>query len=104
MNLTATTESVPSSKVSLADERRQRHWEGSAGSDPQYLLRMTTVSILVGAVRSTIHQGLGSFVWENVLLMASIALNASKLILLFNTDDWRAEPAKATLIPEEEKA
>ncbi len=65
---------------------------------------MTIVSILVGAVRSTIHQGLGSLVWENVLLIASIALNAAKLLLLFNKDDWLADPPKATLIPEEERA
>jgi hypothetical protein len=97
----ATTESLLSRRVSLADERRHMHWLGSAGSDPQYLLRMTTLSILVDTVRSTIHHALGSLVWENVLLIASIALNAAKLLLLFNKEDWLAEPPKPTLIPAE---
>ena len=101
MTLEATMESMLSRRVSLADERRHRHSEGSAGSDPQYLLRITTLSINVDAVRSTIHQGFGSLVWEKVVLMASIALDAAKLTLLFKTDDWLAEPPKATLIPEE---
>ena len=87
MTLEATMESLLSRRVSLADERRHRHWDGSAGSDLQYLLRMTTVSILLGAVKSTIHHALGSLVWENVLLIASIALDAAKLLLLFNRED-----------------
>jgi hypothetical protein len=87
MDLMATIESLLSRRVSVADVRRHRHWDGSAGSDPQYLLRMTTLSILHGAVRSTIHHALESLVWENVVLIASIALDASKLLLLFNKED-----------------
>jgi hypothetical protein len=88
-NLTATEAPFTSRSVSLAEDKRHKQLLGSAGSEPQYLLRMTTLLIADCACSSTSHHAFKSEVkvCEKVLLLPSMALDAAKLLLLLNVDD-----------------
>jgi hypothetical protein len=84
----------------LAEDKRHKHLLGSAGSVPQYLLRMTTLLITSDVESSTSHHAFKSVVsvCEKVPLFPSIALDAARLL---NVDDCLANPDKATFEPPE---
>ena len=84
----------------MAEDKRHKQLLGSAGSVPQYLLRITTLLITRDVESSTSHHEFKSVVsvCEKVLLFPSIALDAARL---FNVDDCLATPDKATFEPPE---
>ena len=97
-NLTATAVPFVSRSDSLAEDKRHKHLLGSAGSVPQYLLIITTLSMMNGAESSTSHHEIRSVVrvCEKVPLFPSMALDAA---LVFKVEDCLATPDNATFEP-----
>ena len=75
-----------SKRESLADDRRHKQPWISVKS-LHHLFKMTTLSISTGFAKSIFNQEFASAVWENVVLLPSMALDAANLRLLFNVDD-----------------
>lgn len=72
---------------------------GESVESLQNLLRITTLSIEYIPPKSTSRNASGSFVCEKVVLLPSIALDAT--VPMLQEEDWVAFPVIAMLVPEE---